>query len=1431
MEYIYELVAINNNFSRISNENITNKDNKNNLNKIKIVFKSTINHNYNKQKNNSYFNDKNNFLIFLITFILLINKILCESYIILKINKYGKRNILFHWGIEFGGLCRNVPMHIPKKMLINGELINPPVGEYNFYFKKENIVKLVYDDTKDNFKCLFYGCSDIEEIDVSHLITSNVNNMAGMFYLCSSLTSLDLTKFNTGKVTTMNSMFDGCSNLKYLNVHNFNTKLVIDMGWMFSGCSSLESLDITNFNTAKVSSMRSMFSSCSSLTTLDLTHFVTSSVRDMGSMLYYCEKLTTINLSKFNTASTTNFEYMFFGCKLLKALDITKFNTGNALNMRYMFGLCISLTKLDLSKFVTSKVYDMSGMFYGCSSLISLDLSKFVTNQVKDMHYMFNECSSLISLGISKFDTSKVTDMLRMFSKCTSLTTINLSSFKFTNVKNMTGLFEKCSKLQIIDLSNFITSSAITMRYMFAECSSLQSLDFSKFDTKNVIDMSNMFNSCKNLKSLKLNKFNTINVENMEKMFYGCSNLASLDISSFKTSKVKLMTSMFDKCISLTTLDISNFDTSQVNNTLNMFQECSSITSIDLSKFSTSLIENMNSMFYNNKKLTSLDLSKFDFSKVSSIQNMFDLCSNLKYINLKSLIINDNIKYTSLIDKSVINQIICIDDGQSLKKIISLYKCYKLNELENWGAFKDKITNDNNIYIKGCLLSKYDTNCYQICSFYYYYDDRINKYFCTDKLKCVEPYDKLIYDTNECVKSCIKTRDYRYEFLLGKVCVKNCPEYFYEPHDKPFSCKPKCPFLQPFLLVEKLECVSYCTIKQRQNKLCITDYHYSNDINFQIFDEVVSQTRKELLNNFDSSVVNGGIINENGDNITITLTEKEDKKDNGIYLGECEKRLKQIYNIPQSNSLYVLRLDIRQIGYQESSLQYEILYPIYNYRNLVKLNLSICSDINLNRTIYANIKGNIDRYNRNSPYYKDICYLSDSENGVDITLKDKKEDFINNNLGICEDECKLISYNYETKKAVCSCGIKTEIPLLKNIKLDKETLLNSFTDINNIANIQMLKCYKVVFKKNNIIKNIGCYIYIGLIILNLACLLYFIIKDYKSFSSIIYKLKIYFLYNTKKNKNKSLNIYRNNNKTNYLNHINDIKSSKNQLINNNKVESKKNKSIKIYSPLKYNNDSKRIIIKKNNISKKSNNHHFSSNNLFSKKDKNIKLNCSELNHLAFKDALTKDNRTFIQYYFSLLKSNHLIIYIFNSNDYNLRAIKMSIFIFNLASDIAINSLFFNDSTMHKIYTDHGEFDFVYQLPQIIYSTIISTILNFLINSLGLSEQNILKIKNSNIISKYVHKKFNNLFRILKIKFLAFYIIDFILLLLFWYYVTCFCGIYRNTQIHLLKDSLFSFTISLIIPCILYLIPGLFRMCALKRKNKALYGFSKILQTI
>ena len=230
---------------------------------------------------------------------------------------------------------------------------------------------------------------------------------------------------------------------------------------------------------------------------------------------------------------------------------------------------------------------------------------------------------------------------------------------------------------------------------------------------------------------------------------------------------------------------------------------------------------------------------------------------------------------------------------------------------------------------------------------------------------------------------------------------------------------------------------------------------------------------------------------------------------------------------------------------------------------------------------------------------------------------------------------------------------------------------------------------------------------------------------------------------------------------------------------------------------------------------------------FNKPTRNI-LNITEINSLLFKEALLYDKRSFTEYYLSLLKTKHILLYIFYHNDYNSTVIKISIFLFNLATCISVNALFFNDSTMHKIYIDHGSFNIIYQLPKIAYSAIISAFLNIIIRLLGLTESNILKLKKKGNINKY-KKTDRNLIPIITIKFVAFFFINFLLLSLFWYYVTCFCGIYRNTQSHLIKDSLFSFITSLITPFLINLLPGFFRIIALKNRKKLLYQFSKLLQ--
>ena len=235
----------------------------------------------------------------------------------------------------------------------------------------------------------------------------------------------------------------------------------------------------------------------------------------------------------------------------------------------------------------------------------------------------------------------------------------------------------------------------------------------------------------------------------------------------------------------------------------------------------------------------------------------------------------------------------------------------------------------------------------------------------------------------------------------------------------------------------------------------------------------------------------------------------------------------------------------------------------------------------------------------------------------------------------------------------------------------------------------------------------------------------------------------------------------------------------------------------------------------------------------SKKYKDLmKYNLYELNNLNYEEASKVDKRTYFQYYISLLKTKHLLIFSFYPvNDYNSKIIKIYLFFFSFSIYITINALFFDDDTMHTIYKDGGTFNFIYQIPQILYSSLISSVLNTLLKSFALSERNVLEVKNEKNIHN-IDIRANNVRKILYCKFIIFFIISFILLLSFGYYLSCFCAVYKNTQTHLLKDSAISFGLSTIYPFIFLLLPGLFRIPSLKdpKKNKeTLYKFSKIIQ--
>ena len=69
---------------------------------------------------------------------------------------------------------------------------------------------------------------------------------------------------------------------------------------------------------------------------------------------------------------------------------------------------------------------------------------------------------------------------------------------------------------------------------------------------------------------------------------------------------------------------------------------------------------------------------------------------------------------------------------------------------------------------------------------------------------------------------------------------------------------------------------------------------------------------------------------------------------------------------------------------------------------------------------------------------------------------------------------------------------------------------------------------------------------------------------------------------------------------------------------------------------------------------------------------------------------------------------------------------------------------------------------------------------------------------------------------------------------FWYFISCFCAVYKNTQTILIKDTLISFALSMSYPFGLNLLPGMFRIPALRATNKdkkCLYKVSGLIALI
>ena len=1160
-------------------------------------------------------------------------------------------------------------------------------------------------------------------------------------------------------------------------------------------------------------------------------------ITDCESMFYECNSIVEINFIEFDISRCTNTNKMFRNCKSLISLDLTKLNFQNVKTMCDMFWDCQNLTSLDLSNLDTQNVVNMGHLFCNCKSLISLNISNFNTTKVRYFDNMFNGCESLEILDFSNLQLPKNTDrFFNMFTNCNNLKYINFKNFD--SYVNLTDNFlNGTNKYLIVNTRNSQLIDIITNN----ECSNIVSGEKNWYEYKKKINPED--NHC--IDDCKMT--NNYKYEYEGNCYQSCFN--STYNNSYKCEKCH------PDCLEC-----------EGAYTLN-FANCKICISEDKFLYLGNCISNCSRDIYTDEtthqKMCKCELNQcLDCSNESLNKNLCLSCDN------------EN-GYYPIYDDNYINNYSYINcsrspEGYYLDKTDEnyVYKlCYPSCKTCNISGNE---SNHNCIECKSNYNFDigYYKNCYDNCSYYHYYNKSENIFYCTENFTCPNDYDKLIEDKRECVSDCSNDENYKYEFR--KKCYKdNCPSNSTERNTsnelERYFCKPICDEKYPFEIINTQECVEKCDFKYFSDDSCIINYKSEENI-VEIYNMILKMIESYFTSgDYDTLFLEQG-NNEvfEFENIKVTLTTAENQlyyinnsNETAIDLGECQKLLREAYYISPNETLYMKKIDVKQEGMKIPKVEFDV-YNKINGTNLFKLDLSYCENSKVN-IFYPIIKtDSIDKLNSSSDYYNDLCYTATSDSGTDITLNDRKKEFVEKNKTVCQDDCIFSEYDNKNQKTRCLCDVKKSSSSIENIRIDKTKLYKNFIDIKNIANINLLVCYKVLFSKNGILHNYGNFILIPIILAHFIIIFIFYKKKFfKTLKNQILDISFGI-------KNSKIILENGTIKENF--NITDIGNIKFKNQNEKEEESKKseinnfiNINIQSYPPKKKNKiKSIKMYLGRNTesmISKQSNNINLQMfktmeitklerryinkkypvadiDNL-SKKIKNIMAyNNEELNGLSYELALKYDKRNYCQYYFSLLKAKHIILFtFFNNNDYNSKIIKIDLFLFNLTLFISINALFFSDETMHKIHEDKGIYNFIFQLPQIIYSSLISFALGFFIELLALSQDLILNFKKQKEINN-LHKNKRILIKNLRRKFLLYFIFSSLFQLFFWYYLSMFCAIYRNTQIHLIKDTLLSFILSLFIPFAIYLIPGIFRISALsdgQNKRTIMYKISQFIQ--
>ena len=221
---------------------------------------------------------------------------------------------------------------------------------------------------------------------------------------------------------------------------------------------------------------------------------------------------------------------------------------------------------------------------------------------------------------------------------------------------------------------------------------------------------------------------------------------------------------------------------------------------------------------------------------------------------------------------------------------------------------------------------------------------------------------------------------------------------------------------------------------------------------------------------------------------------------------------------------------------------------------------------------------------------------------------------------------------------------------------------------------------------------------------------------------------------------------------------------------------------------------------------------------------------TQYDDMDYDDAIRKDKRKFCESYKDKLEDNQIIINTFCSYDpIRPRSIKIIFLIMQVDLYFVINGLFYDEEYISKIY--HLEKDTFFTMAErffdnLIYAALAGIIVNYIIEFFFIEEQKIKKImkieKENILVLKYEVIK---ILKSIKLRYLLFIIISFIISLIALVHIFCFNIVYYHTMVEWIAFSLIIILLIQLGSFLICLLQTTLRFISFKFKSEKLFKLS------